>query len=287
LLPFTLLVFKTLRVGFPTARVIVDGNNLIGLALDAVTVTAANVGSSGLPIGSITCNVKLTNPTPTQLAASVAGRLNKFGQPLPSPVGLDSISGCVPLNAFGQGNVSQAARDYLIGDKWGISNVHQDFAEVLLTGKVFEGWAGPVSAAIGATYRAEDFKQRAYLMSSRRVGPPPNAPALGIRGIPSGFTGGSPNVFQFSTVPPIGRIRREGSVRRGERADVQAGLRATHGCRPGLPSSRYSNVGTVAPTRPASISPSTATRACAARIRATCVKPRSPNASTSRARAAR
>ena len=52
-----------------------------------------------------------------------------------SPVGLDNaISGCVPLNPFGQGNVSQAARDYLVGDKWGTSDVHQNFGELLLTG---------------------------------------------------------------------------------------------------------------------------------------------------------
>ncbi len=216
------------------------------LALDAVTVTAANVGTSGLPIGSTACNVRLTNPTPAQLAASVAGRLNKFGQPLLSPVGLDAISGCVPLDAFGQGNVSQAARDYLVGDKWGISNVHQDFAEALLTGKLFEGWAGPVSAALGVTYRAEDFKQRAYPDELERVGPPLNAPAIGIRGIPSGFTGGSPNVFQFSTVPPIQgeydvkEVFAEVNVpvfklESGQKLDADLAYR----------SSRYSNVGTV------------------------------------------
>ncbi|MEP7311871.1 MAG: TonB-dependent receptor [Pseudomonadota bacterium] len=164
------------------------------LALDAVRDPAT---------GQTVCNVKLTNPTPAQLAASVAGRTNKFGQPLLSPVGLDSIANCVPLNAFGQGNVSQAARDYLVGDKVGLSNVHQDFAELLLTGKVIEGWAGPISAAVGATYRSEDFWQRAFPDELERLGPPLNATALGIRGIPSGFTGGSPNLFQFSTVPPI------------------------------------------------------------------------------------
>ena len=58
------------------------------LALDAV-VNPAN--------GQIVCNVQLTNPTPAQLAASVAGRANKFGGPLGSPVGLDdSIRSCVP-----------------------------------------------------------------------------------------------------------------------------------------------------------------------------------------------
>jgi iron complex outermembrane receptor protein len=158
--------------------------------------------------GKIICNVQKINPTPAQLAAATQalypGKLNKFGELLQSPVGLDNtISGCVPLNAFGQGNVSKAAQDYVTGNKWGISDVNQDFAELLLTGKVVDDWAGPISAAFGATYRDENFKQRAYPDALERVGPPLNLPSLGIRGFPSGFTGGSPNVFQFSTVPPI------------------------------------------------------------------------------------
>ncbi len=164
------------------------------LALDAVT------GPNGTPI----CRVQLFNPTPAQLAASVAGRTNKFGTPLLSPVGLDNtISGCVPLDPFGQGNVSQAARNYLIGDKWGTSDVHQHFGEVLLTGKLFEGWAGPVSSAFGLTYRKEELVQVPFPYDVESLGPPLNAPSLGIRGIPGGFTGGSPNLIQFSTVPPI------------------------------------------------------------------------------------
>jgi outer membrane receptor protein involved in Fe transport len=164
------------------------------LALDAV------VGPNGTPI----CRVQQFNPTPAQLAQSVAGRTNKFGEPLLSPVGLDNtISGCVPLNPFGQGNVSQAARDYLVGDKWGTSDVEQDFGEVLLTGKLFEGWAGPIASAFGATYRKEELVQTPFPYEVEALGPPLNAPSLGIRGIPGGFTGGSPNLIQFSTVPPI------------------------------------------------------------------------------------
>jgi iron complex outermembrane recepter protein len=164
------------------------------LALDAVT------GPGGTPI----CRVQLFNPTPEQLAASVAGRVNKFGEPLLSPVGLDNaISDCVPLNPFGQGNVSQEARDYLVGDKWGTSDVDQDFAEILLTGKLIEGWSGPISSAFGVTYRKEKLVQEPFPYEIEALGPPLNAPALGIRGIPGGFTGGSPNLIQFSTVPPI------------------------------------------------------------------------------------
>jgi hypothetical protein len=44
------------------------------------------------------------------------------------------------------------------------------------------------------------------------LGPPLNAPSIGIRGIPGGFTGGSPNLIQFSTVP---RIQGEYNVKEG------------------------------------------------------------------------
>ncbi len=56
-------------------------------AVDAVTVSAANVGTSGLPIGSIACRSTLTNPT----------------------------NGCSPLDVFGVGNASQAAINYITG----------------------------------------------------------------------------------------------------------------------------------------------------------------------------
>jgi iron complex outermembrane recepter protein len=176
------------------------------LALDAVIDTRVGSPTQGQAI----CNVQLYNPTPSQLAAAVVPRTSKLGGPLLSPVGLDdTISGCVPLNAFGQGQVSQAAQDYLVGDKIGTSWVKQSFAEMLMTGTLVEAWAGPIGAAFGATYRDQSFSQSAYSGGTpgptevEALGPPLNAPTLGIRGIPGGFTGGSANLHQFSTVPPI------------------------------------------------------------------------------------
>ncbi len=208
------------------------------LALDAVT------GPNGTPI----CRVQLFNPIDrAQLAASVAGKTEQVRRPLLSPVGLDNtISGCVPLNPFGQGNVSQAARDYLVGDKWGTSDVHQRFGEVLLTGKLFDGWAGPISSAFGVTYRKESLVQEPFPYEIEALGPPLNAPQLGIRGIPGGFTGGSPNLIQFSTVPPIAGEYdvKEGFVevqvplfdtKSEQRLDADAAFRR----------SRYSGVGSV------------------------------------------
>jgi iron complex outermembrane recepter protein len=172
----------------------------IFLAIDAVRDPST---------GNIICNVQRFNPTNAAIAAATQaafpGRKDKYGQLLQSPIGLDgSISGCVPINIFGQGNVTSAANDYVTDDKWGISVVKQDFAEVLLTGKLFDGWAGSINAAFGATYRDESLTQQAYPIDLDHYGPPFNLPSIGIRGVGPGYATGSPNIFAFSTVPPIG-----------------------------------------------------------------------------------
>ncbi len=218
------------------------------------------------------------------------GETNKFGGPLLSPVGLDNtISGCVPLNPFGQGNVSQAAREYLVGDKWGTSDVRQRFGEVLLTGKLFDGWAGPISSAFGVTYRKESLVQEPFPYDVEALGPPLNAPALGIRGIPGGFTGGSPNLIQFSTgAADPGRIRCEGRVRRAAGADLRE-RSPPNDSTPTPPSAAPAIRASGRSTRTSSAwtSRPIETCACVPRCRATCAKPRSQSVSTFGARAAR
>ena len=165
--------------------------------------------------GAIVCRVNLPqySPTPDQLrAAGLASGLSDSRtqadpQPVPlgSPVGLDdTISGCVPFNVMGHGNISEAAIDYIGTLKKGVGIVEQDFAEVLATGEVFEGWGyGPVSGAFGLTWRDSSFFDNALPVDVDSLGPPLNAPELGIRGIPPGYTGGSPNLHKFSTVPKV------------------------------------------------------------------------------------
>jgi outer membrane receptor protein involved in Fe transport len=55
----------------------------------------------------------------------------------------------------------------------------------------------------GLTYREQSFWQTGLPREIEYYGPPLNAPQLGIRGFPSGFTGGSANLHEFSTVPTI------------------------------------------------------------------------------------
>jgi outer membrane receptor protein involved in Fe transport len=156
--------------------------------------------------GAIVCNVQLYNPTPAQLAASpsVAGKFAEDGSPLQSPIGLDNtVRDCVPFNVLGSSGLTDAANDYITTPKIADGWVDQDFAEILLTGDLFDGWAGPVGFAGGLTYRKQSFEDQALPYDIDLLGPALNDPALGIRGIPPGYTGGGANLHAFSTVPNI------------------------------------------------------------------------------------
>jgi iron complex outermembrane receptor protein len=103
------------------------------LAVDAVRISGANVGTSGLPIGSIACRSSLTDPT----------------------------NGCQPLNLFGTGVASAAAIDYVNGPArnghdYQLAVLNQDVASVAVQGNLpWSFGAGPVSVAFGGEYRKE------------------------------------------------------------------------------------------------------------------------------------
>jgi len=107
-------------------------------AVDAVRATAANVGSSGLPIGSIQCRALLS------------------GNP--------AAAGCQPLDTLGTGVVSQAAYLYLNPGRDPKSGIVDD-ETIILNQEVFSGsmqgvlpWglpAGNVAVAFGTEYRHE------------------------------------------------------------------------------------------------------------------------------------
>jgi outer membrane receptor protein involved in Fe transport len=163
--------------------------------------------------GAIVCRVQLYDPSPEQLAAAgLASGLknsessrNPVPGPLGSPIGLDNtVRDCVPFNVMGFGNISQAAIDYIGTDKWSIGTVEQDFAELVASGEIYDGWgAGPLALALGLTWRESSFVDEGFPSDIDELGPPINVPELGIRGIPPGYAAGSPNLHQFSTVPYI------------------------------------------------------------------------------------
>jgi iron complex outermembrane recepter protein len=112
------------------------------------------------------------------------------------------INGCVPIDLFGVGNVSPQAKQYVLGNKYGVATVHQRFSEVSASRDVYEGWgAGPVSLALGASFRTDSLGQYADPPDYTQF-VPRNDPAVGIQGIPAAFAG-NPFVYQFSSYPSI------------------------------------------------------------------------------------
>ena len=83
--------------------------------------------------GKIVCNITVTNP------------------------GL--MDNCVPINTFGDGAVTDAAKQYILRDAvWGTRN-RMDVGSIDLSGTLFNTWAGPVSLAVGGEYRHQSLIQ--------------------------------------------------------------------------------------------------------------------------------
>lgn len=60
---------------------------------------------------------------------------------------------CAPINPFGQGAISQAARAYVTGTAVQDTTLTQHVAAVTVRGDVIDLWAGPLAVAAGAEYR--------------------------------------------------------------------------------------------------------------------------------------
>ncbi|HJT42682.1 MAG TPA: TonB-dependent receptor [Rhizomicrobium sp.] len=115
-------------------------------AIDAVRITPENVGTSGLPVGTIQCRALLLAPTSTN----------------------PNIAGCQPVNILGYNNVSQAAYQWInpgTDPRSGILNretvyLNQDVFSVSMNGIL--PWAlpaGEVAVAFGGEYRHEQAKR--------------------------------------------------------------------------------------------------------------------------------
>ena len=112
----------------------------LNAAEDAVTVSAANRGTSNLPLGSIVCRSSLTPGT--------AFTLN----------GVTAQSGCVPLDVFGFGVASANAIAYAVGHNLDFEDMqtNQDVVEGSMQGTLpWQLPAGPVAVVFGAGYRKE------------------------------------------------------------------------------------------------------------------------------------
>ena len=120
-------------------------------ALDAVAVTSANVGPSGLAIGSIACNVTLTNP--------------------------GAFPGCVPLNIFGNNSANQTTVDYILGTTAVKPKTSMSDVAASLTGAPFHDWAGPVRLALSGEWRKLTYSAASTTSPTDLL----NCAALGLR----------------------------------------------------------------------------------------------------------
>lgn len=154
--------------------------------------------------------------------------------------GAAAFPGCQPLDLFGRGNASPEAIDYVLGNdpgqhvntplyfanlgytgetlsydapvpKRNITTFVQHLAEVSAHGNVFDTWAGPVSLALGASYRQESIRQvvEDTTNQSSNFDTKPftvvkcSDPTLGLRGVPVGDCANNAVGFQFSKVSNI------------------------------------------------------------------------------------
>lgn len=97
------------------------------------------------------------------------------------PVCLDPSNGCAPLNIFGEGNISEAAADFIRVSATNITTTQQQVANVSLTGTAIDLPAGPLGFAVGGEWRSENFafSPDTFLASGDVLGFNAGAPTVG------------------------------------------------------------------------------------------------------------
>jgi outer membrane receptor protein involved in Fe transport len=102
----------------------------------------------------------------------------------------EDVAQCVPINILGEGNVTQAARDYILQDASTSGRLTQFVVNGFVSGdssQVFELPGGPIGFALGAEYRRERVVQRSdALISSgltfyNAIGNLTDAPAFEVK----------------------------------------------------------------------------------------------------------
>lgn len=104
------------------------------------------------PNGNIVCRSRIDS-------AAAFGYANATGTPseIASILATD-VATCVPINPFGEGNISRAARNYVISDTVSTGKITQFVANGFVSGDsggFFKLPGGPIGFSLGAEYRRE------------------------------------------------------------------------------------------------------------------------------------
>src|SRR5690606_4734938 len=121
--------------------------------------------------------------------------------------GNPGADGCVPLNLFGEGNTSQAAREYIWREPMSDVKYTQVTVAANLVGSIFELPAGPVRVALGGEYRKETEKLTAdpFALQNGYVGAGNAAAWSGSFNVKEGYV--EATVPIFSGLSTIGAVR--------------------------------------------------------------------------------
>jgi len=95
----------------------------------------------------------------------------------------DPSGGCVPLNVFGEGNLSQAGADFIrMRPHQNITEQSQELASVFVSGPLAATWAGPVDIAAGVEWRRDqtDYLPDEVLRTGEALSFPPGTPVSGM-----------------------------------------------------------------------------------------------------------
>ena len=111
--------------------------------------------------------------------------------------------GCVPMNLFGAGSITQAAEDYVTGTSWKRLVLNQRVYQAGISGDLGEKLqlgAGPIGVATGFEYHTESAAQTTDALSPTDV---TTAVAAGIRGVPSARIGLGLGPYRFYNPKPF------------------------------------------------------------------------------------
>jgi len=111
-------------------------------------------------------------------------------------LGLPQGSGCTPINLFGDGSPSAAAKNYVTGSAVADLYLRQTNLNLDLRTSPFSTWAGPVSLAFGGEYRNEHARQAVDPISGSLKN------GTNIRGFPTSLQG-TPGGFNLTNPQPI------------------------------------------------------------------------------------
>ncbi len=95
----------------------------------------------------------------------------------------DPTGGCVPLNIFGEGNLSAEGVEFIrFADFANVTERTQKLASVFVTGSPFDTWAGSLDMAVGVEWRSDDtyFKADDALFTGDALGYNGQSPVNGI-----------------------------------------------------------------------------------------------------------